>query len=152
MKSIKACIFASLFLTTFPGAQSRATGDLSAQDPVKINVALGDTENALAFFPSNLEFETGKLYQLTLSNPSKQKHYFSSDRLSRSVYTRKVQVNDTSGNPIAEIKGHVREIEVYPQGTSEWWFVPVKIGSISDLKCTIKGHSEAGMVGTISIR
>jgi len=92
MKSIKACIFASLFLTTFPGAQSWATGDLSAQDPVKINVALGDTENALAFFPSNLEFETGKLYQLTLSNPSKQKHYFSSDRLSQTQQPRRVHI------------------------------------------------------------
>ncbi len=54
--------------------------------------------------------------------------------------------------PIAEIKGSIREIEVYPQGTAEWWFVPVKAGTFNDLKCTIAGHAEAGMVGTVTIR
>jgi len=45
----------------------------------------------------------------------------------------------------------VREIEVYPGATAEWWFVPVKAGSLNDLKCTVKGHGEGGMIGTIII-
>ena len=45
-----------------------------------------------------------------------------------------------------------REIEVYPNGTAEWWFVPVKTATLNDLKCTIKGHAEAGMVGKITIK
>ena len=81
-----------------------------------------------------------------------KKHYFSSEGLSRSVFTRKVQVNGKGGKAIAEVKGNVREIEVYPGGTAEWWFVPVKIGKFSDLECTIKGHTEAGMVGKITIK
>lgn len=80
------------------------------------------------------------------------KHYFSSDGMSRAVYTRKVQVNGKNGKPIAEIKGSIREIEVYPQGTAEWWFVPVKAGTFNDLKCTIAGHAEAGMVGKVIIK
>ncbi len=87
-----------------------------------------------------------------LHNPSTMKHYFSSEGLSRSVFTRKVQVLAAEGQTIAEIKGHIREIEVYPGGTAEWWFVPIKTGALKDLNCTIAGHSEAGMTGSITIK
>ena len=129
-----------------------AAGDMTAKDPIEVKVQLGDNNNALRFFPSNLEFETGKLYKLILHNPSSMKHYFSSGGLSRSVFTRKAQVIGSNGNTIAEIKGVIREIEVYPGGTAEWWFVPVKTGNLNDLKCTIQGHTEGGMVGKITIK
>ncbi len=119
---------------------------------MEIKVLLGDSSNAMRFFPANLEFETGKLYKLVLHNSSATKHYFSSERLSHSVFTRKAQVLGPDGKTIAEIKGTIREIEVYPNGTAEWWFVPVKTGVQNDLKCTIKGHAEAGMVGKITIK
>ncbi len=106
----------------------------------------------MRFYPANFEFETGKLYKLVLQNSSGTKHYFSSEGLSRSVFTRKAQVLGPDGKTIAEIKGTIREIEVYPNGTAEWWFVPIKTGVLNDLKCTIKGHAEAGMVGTITIK
>jgi uncharacterized cupredoxin-like copper-binding protein len=96
--------------------------------------------------------ETGKLYKLVLSNPSAMAHYFSSEALARSVFTRKVQVMGADGKAIAEVKGSIAEIEVHPGGTAEWWFVPVKTGTVSDLKCTVKGHSEGGMVGMITIK
>ncbi len=41
---------------------------------------------------------------------------------------------------------------VLPGGTAEWWFVPVKTTKTDDLKCTIKGHAEGGMVGNITIK
>jgi uncharacterized cupredoxin-like copper-binding protein len=106
----------------------------------------------LRFFPNVLEFETGKLYRLVLVNTSPQKHYFSSEGLAQAVCTRKVQINGGDGKPIAEVKGAIREIEVYPNGTTEWWFVPVKAGQWPDLKCTIPGHAEAGMVGQILLQ
>jgi len=90
-----------------------------------------------------------------LTNPSSTKHYFSSPKFASKVYTRKVQVlND--GSRIAEIKGHIREIEVFPGGTAEWWFVPVSTGTLTDLHCAVKDkdgrtHAEHGMVGTIVI-
>jgi uncharacterized cupredoxin-like copper-binding protein len=150
---ITALFFAFTAIIGFAGAGSAiAAGDLTAQPPVEVKVLLGDKGNALRFVPDQLLLETGKLYRLVLHNPSSMAHYFSSEGLSRAVFTRKVQVLGADGKTIAEVKGTVLEIEVYPGGTAEWWFVPVKSASLNDLKCTIKGHSEGGMVGTITIK
>ncbi len=129
-----------------------AAGDMTEQKPIEVKVRLGDEKNARRFFPDKLEFETGKLYKLVLHNASPVAHYFSSEGLSRSVFTRKAQVLGSDGKTIAEVKGSIREIEVYPGETAEWWFVPVKSGGLNDLQCTVKGHTEAGMVGTINIK
>lgn len=133
-------------------AAARAEGDLTKQQPVEIKVQLGNEKDALTFSPRTIELVTGKLYKLVLVNPSPQAHYFSSEGLAGAVFTRKAQVNGRDGKPIAEVKGAVREIEVYPQGTAEWWFVPVKAGEFNDLKCTIPGHADKGMVGKIVIK
>lgn len=148
--SMKALVLA-LFLA-LPFASAQAAGDLTQQEAVELRVALGNEKNALTFFPETLSLETGKLHRLVLSNPSPQKHYFSSEGMAQAVFTRKVQVNGADGKALAEVKGQIREIEVYPGGTAEWWFVPVKTGSFGDLKCTIPGHAEKGMVGSITIK
>ena len=127
-------------------------GDLTQQKPIDIKVQLGDEKNSLRFVPDMIELETGKLYRLILSNPSAEKHYFSSEGLSQAAFTRKVQVNGADGKALAEVKGVIREIEVYPDAVTEWWFVPIKAGQFGDLKCTIPGHAEAGMVGRITIK
>ena len=129
-----------------------AEGDMTAQDPIEVTVNLGDENDKLRFYPSVLEFETGRLYKLVIKNPSKQKHYFSAEGLSRSVFTRKVQIVNASNDTLAEVKGMINEIEVYPNGIAEWWFVPVKTLKSSPLHCSIKGHTEAGMTGTITIK
>lgn len=129
-----------------------AAGDFTQQQPVELRVQLGDPRGALRFFPADLNLETGRLYRLVLTNPSMQKHYFSSDGLAQAVLTRKVQINGYDARPIAEVKGYIREIEVHPYGTAEWWFVALKAGRLTDLKCTIPGHAEGGMVGRITIR
>ena len=137
----------------FAGAGTAiAAGDLTAQTPVEVKIQLGDKENSLRFFPDKIELETGKLYKLVLHNPATVAHYFSSEGLSRAVFTRKVQVLGPDGKTIAEVKGTILEIEVFPGGTAEWWLVPVKAATLNDLKCTVKGHSEGGMVGTITIK
>jgi len=133
-------------------ASAQAAGDLTRQEPIEIKVALGDEKNAMRFYPEQIEMETGKLYRLLLTNPSPQKHYFYSAGMADAVFTRKVQINGADGKVIAEVKGHIREIEVYPGGSAEWWFVPVKTGSFNDLVCTIPGHGEAGMVGSVTIK
>ena len=129
-----------------------AAGDLTAQEPIVIKVQLGSHKDELHFFPDTINLETGKLYRLILSNPSRQKHYFFSEGMAEAIFTRKVQVNGPGGESLAEAKGVIREIEVYPGATTEWWFVPVRTGHFRDLKCTIAGHAAAGMVGTIFIR
>ena len=106
----------------------------------------------MRFSPSDLKFETGKLYRLVLVNNSPHKHYFSSDKFVQSVFTRKVQTYTPDGERTAEIKGHIREVEVFSGHTAEWWFVPIQTGTFGDLICTVDGHAEAGMTGTITIR
>jgi len=137
-----------------------AAGDLSAQEPITVQVDLGkDGVKDHKFYPDKLTFETGKLYRLVLHNPSNSKHYFTSFGLAAKVWTRKVQVMDDLGpgaKQIGEIKGAIREIEVYPGGTTEWWFVPVATGTVTDLHCHIKEqdgktHAESGMTGVIVI-
>ena len=122
-----------------------AAGDLSKQDPIVVTVTLGSEKNDLSFSPEKLTFETGRLYKLVLKNPSPQKHYFTSLGFSAAVWTRKVQDNSM------EVKGTIREIELLPGKSAEWFFVPVKTG-VFELYCHIKGHREAGMVGAIEIK
>lgn len=149
------CAALAAGLAAWPGFVFGA-GDLTKQEPVEVRVALGNASGGHVFAPNALTFETGRLYKLVLTNPSKVKHYFTSPGLARSVFTRKVQVVDEGGTK-AEIKGTISEIEVYPGGVAEWWFVPVAAGSFSDLHCHIKAddgrtHAEHGMTGTVTIR
>jgi uncharacterized cupredoxin-like copper-binding protein len=151
----KAC---GPWIVTFAAALSvwtgtaHAAGDLSRQTPLEVRVQLGDEKGSRRFVPETIELETGKLYRLILSNPSTEKHYFSSDAFSQAVYTRKVQVNGQDGNAVAEVKGFVREIEVLPKASTEWWLVPIKAGQFGDLRCPVEGHTESGMVGRILIK
>jgi uncharacterized cupredoxin-like copper-binding protein len=145
-------VFLGLVTFAVHSATALAAGDLTQQTPTDIKVQLGDEKNARRFVPNMIELETGKLYRLILSNPSTEKHYFSSEGLSQAVFTRKVQINSAEGKALAEVKGIIREIEVYPNAVTEWWFVPIKTGQFNDLKCTIPGHADAGMVGRITIK
>lgn len=148
----KIALLSSVTLILLSSLSANAKGDLTKQTPIEIKVILGDKDNAMKFSPSIIELETGKLYKMVIENQGPVKHYFSSDGFSQSVLTRKVQVNDTSGTPIAEIKGLIREVEVYPEFQAQWWFVPIKTGTFNDLRCSIKGHTEMGMKGTIIIK
>ena len=61
------------------------------------------------------------------------------------------------GERIAEIKGNISDVEVFPKSIVEWWLVPIKTGEFDDLHCYVKDkkagktHSEMGMVGTIIV-
>lgn len=128
-----------------------AGGDLARQSPVEVTVWLGDADDAMRFHPDVMEFESGRLYRLVLHNPSSMSHYFSSPGFARAIYTRKVQVRDADGHAAAEVKGTITEVEVFPRGTAEWWFVPIRTVRLAELKCTIEGHAALGMVGRITI-
>src|SRR3972149_5579764 len=107
---MKSCILAIGILFAFLSAgeaDALAAGDLSQQTPVELRVRLGDGKGPRRFFPEKIELETGKLYRLILSNPSPEKHYFSSDAFSQAVFTRKVQVNGSDRNAAAEGKGFI---------------------------------------------
>ena len=139
-------------------AAGYAAGDLSRQHPIEVTVDLGKPGEHV-FEPKQLKFETGKLYKLILRNQSSDPHYFTSHNFSQMVWTRKAQVVQLrDGKPVtlAEFKGAIREIEVYPGHAAEWWLVPVQAGRTADLRCGITGkdgktHAELGMVGEIVI-
>ena len=115
-----------------------AAGDLSRQTPIEVTVDLG-APGKHEFAPKQLKFETGKLYKLTLRNASNDPHYFTSHAFSQMVFTRKAQVvqqRDGKDVTLAEFKGAIREIEVYPGHSAEWWFVPIAAGRVTDLRAT----------------
>ena len=139
-------------------ADVRAAGNLAGQQPIEVTVDLGKPGQHV-FEPRQLKFETGKLYKLILRNPSEAAHYFTSHAFSQMIFTRKVQVTqirDGKSVTLAEFKGAIREVEVYPGHSAEWWFVPVATGRITDLRCGIvgtdgKSHADHGMTGEIVI-
>ena len=152
------CFLLSLIvLIIFTASKSNGKGDLTKQKPVSIEVLLKGSSGEFHYYePSLLKFETGKLYKLKLKNLSDSKHYFTSKDFADSIFTRKIQVNKDL-EKIAEIKGNIYEVEIFPYNTLEWWFVPVKTGVFEDLYCKVidkkinKSHAEMGMRGKIII-
>jgi uncharacterized cupredoxin-like copper-binding protein len=155
--SYRAALGASVLFGLVSGA-AIAAGDLSRQTPIEVTVDLG-ASGKHEFAPKQLRLETGKLYKLILRNNSSDPHYFTSHAFSQMVWTRKAQVTqqrDGKSVTLAEFKGAIREIEVYPGHSAEWWLVPVAAGRVSDLRCDITGadgktHAELGMTGEIII-
>jgi uncharacterized cupredoxin-like copper-binding protein len=113
--------------------------------PIELSVSLGNTANELKFFPDRLQLVAGKKYKLLLSNSSPQKHYFTAREFASNSWTQKVD----AGN--VEIKGAIQVLELRPNTTAAWVLVPMKSGNYQ-LRCTIAGHTEAGMTGTITIK
>tara|TARA_Y100000389_G_C17288378_1_gene426683 strand:- start:260 stop:712 length:453 start_codon:yes stop_codon:yes gene_type:complete len=132
--------------------------DLTRQTPIEKTVFLNGKTGLNHFYePSELIFYTGKLYKLIIKNVSDSKHYFGSDLFAKSIFTRKIQLTKNT-NKVAEIKGIINEVEVWPNEALEWWFVPLKTGVFLDLICNVKdnktqlNHSEMGMKGKIIIK
>ena len=157
MTSFRFALGAAVVLGIASGA-ALAAGDLSRQTPIEVTVDLG-SPGKHEFVPKQLKFENGKLYKLILRNSSSDPHYFTSHAFSQMVFTRKAQVTQQQNGKtvtLAEFKGAIREIEVHPGQSAEWWFVPVATGRVTDLSCGISGsdgktHADHGMVGEIVI-
>ena len=145
----KIAILASLL--AIPVSVAFSAGDLSRNDPQEIVVEMGTTAQGMYFKPNHLQLETGKAYKLVLKNVDIVKHELEATEFAEKVFTRKVEVKDSDGNMLAEIKGSVREIEVGPGGEVEWFVVPVQTGKNLAMECALPGHKEAGMIGTITI-
>ena len=150
-------LFSLIILTLFTASKSNGKGDFTRQKPISIEVLLKGRSGEFHYYePSLLKFETGKLYKLKLKNLSDSKHYFTSKEFADSIFTRKIQVNKNK-EKIAEIKGNILEVEIFPNNTLEWWFVPIKTGVFDDLNCKVidnkinKSHAEMGMRGKIII-
>ncbi len=131
--------------------------DLTRQKEIEKIVLLKGEQGKIHFYePNELVFNTGKLYKLIIKNESDSKHYFTSTLFAKSIFTRKVQVS-LNNKKVAEIKGIINNVEVWPNHQLEWWFVPIKTGVFKDLYCNVKdtktnlSHANMGMTGTIII-
>ena len=152
-----AFLYLFILFLVFNFNKSFSKGDLTRQKAIEVEVNLKGEIGKVHFFePSTLKFETGKLYKLKIKNLSDSKHYFTSEKFSNSIFTRKIQINKNNSK-VAEVKGIIKEVEVFPHNIVEWWFVPLKTGEFNDLFCkikdkiTLKTHEEMGMKGKIII-
>ncbi len=108
------------------------------------------------FIPSTIEFKTGVLYKLVLNNPGPNRHSFSSKQFAASVKTLKVQT--TAKGVVKEGVGKegvatdLQVIELPPETLVEWWLIPQQSAEFTDLHCTVPGHEETGMGGTIVVK
>ena len=133
-----------------------AAGDFTMMKPISVEIEMQSFNNVHVFSPNRIRLETGKLYKIRVFNNSNEKHYFSSKKFAESVFTRKVQILK-DGKKIAEVKGIIAEVEVFPHSVIEWWVVPIRTGIFDDLHCHVKDvrtgktHNQLGMNGVISI-
>tara|TARA_B100000900_G_C20293991_1_gene599333 strand:+ start:76 stop:540 length:465 start_codon:yes stop_codon:yes gene_type:complete len=133
-----------------------AAGDFTMMKPISVEIEMQSSNNVHVFSPNRIRLETGKLYKIRVFNNSNEKHYFSSKKFAESVFTRKVQILK-DGKKIAEVKGIIAEVEVFPYSVIEWWVVPIRTGIFDDLHCHVKDvrtgktHNQLGMNGVISI-
>jgi len=146
--------FASLAIT-FAAAtlasQVFAAGDLTKTDITTVTLEMGSNGAAMYFNPNHFDFETGRAYKMVLKNVDNRKHELDMGELPNKVFTRKVEVKDDAGKLVAEIKGSVHEMEVGAGKSYEWFFVPLQPIKNAVIDCSIPGHKEAGMTGTVTI-
>ena len=126
-------------------AEAAPATPLHKQTPIEVTVELGTAAGELRFVPDRLTFDVGKRYKLHLSNPSPMKHYFTAKDFADGIWSQKVD----AGN--VEIKGAIHELELRSKTVADWVFVPVRSGDYT-LRCTVPGHTEAGMVGKIIVQ
>ena len=108
--------------------------------------------SSIGSIPQDLKYQ-GEKSKLIIKNERDSKHYFTSTLFAKSIFTRKVQVS-LNNKKVAEIKGIINNVEVWPNHQLEWWFVPIKTGVFKDLYCNVKdtktnlSHANMGMTGT----
>lgn len=142
---IFSLLMSIVIMGTSPATAENLSHNLLKQPVIEIRVSLSNTANELKFEPNYLELIPGKRYNLKLNNPSSQKHYFTAKDFADGIWTQKVEAGKV------EIKGNIHELELKPGAEAEWVFVPIKSGKYA-LRCTIAGHTEAGMKGEIVIK
>jgi len=113
----------------------------------ELDISLSNKQGNLVFEPSTLELVAGQIYKLHMTNPSEATHYFTALEFADKIYTILV----LAGDPAVEVKGKVQEVALKKGASATWIFIPIKPGTYP-LRCTVKGHTDGGMVGTIVVK
>ncbi|MDX1670141.1 MAG: hypothetical protein R3194_12035, partial [Limnobacter sp.] len=120
--------------------------------PVDVEILLGTSSDPLSFSPRKLEFENEKTYRLILINHGPSTHRFWSPGFAQAISTQKVEMMDADGNVTETLNKQVEDVVLPGKTKAHWIFTAQKKGEFKDLKCTIAGHDEYGMTGSIVIR
>ncbi len=150
MKYILPTLFAATVAAT---CAAQAEGDLSRANVITVPMEMGSNDNGMYLKPDHYNFVTGQAYKLVMTNVDEIKHELALNEMGERIFTRKVEIGDADGNLVAEIKGLIREVEVGPGKTVEWFFVPVQTtdGPV-EITCEIPGHYESGMKAMAEIK
>lgn len=144
----------ALFATLAPQAFA---ADPALGSAIEVKVQTGALPDKMfQFIPSTIEFKAGTLYKLVLNNPGPNRHSFSSKQFAASVKTLKVRTTAkgvvTEGEGANAATPDLQVIELPAQTQVEWWLIPQKSAEFTDLHCTVPGHEETGMGGTIVVK
>ena len=140
-------------LTLIAAMPAVADGDLSRANVIDVVIEMGSNEDGMYLKPDSYEFVTGQAYKLVLVNVDEIKHELALNEMGERIFTRKIEVADDDGNLFAEIKGNIREVEVGPGKTVEWFIVPVQTTDEPvEITCEIPGHLESGMRASVMIK
>ena len=150
---MKTIITGAAILTLAAAVPAQAEGDLSRANVIEVTMEMGSNDKGMYLKPDHYEFETGQAYKLVLINVDEIKHELALNEMGERIFTRKIEVADADGNLVAEVKGSIREVEVGPGKTVEWYFVPVQTtGGPVEITCELPGHYESGMYATVEIK
>jgi uncharacterized cupredoxin-like copper-binding protein len=137
-----------LILATFLlAACSSADSATSSADPELITLVATD----IAFDRSELEVEAGRPVRITLDNQGVLEHDFSIQEIPTSG-----EIVEDSGETEDHDMGHVTEdpdvhVAAMTGNSHTVEFTPAEAGEY-EFYCTVSGHREAGMVGTLIVR
>ncbi len=152
MKYITKYAFLSALTIMYSG-NALAEGDLSRANVIDVKIEMGTNDAKMYIKPDNFEFVTGQAYKLILVNVDEIKHELALNEMGERIFTRKIEIADADGNLVAEIKGNIREVEVGPGKTVEWFIVPVQTTDEPvEITCEIPGHLESGMRASVMIK
>lgn len=150
MKLMTAALAVFAFALAGPAI---AAGDLSRANVIDVPIEMGTNDSGMYLKPNNFEFVTGQAYKLVLTNVDEIKHELSLNEMGERIFTRKIEIADEKGDLVAEIKGLIREVEVGPGKTVEWFIVPVQTSDEPvEITCELPGHLEAGMHASVVIK
>jgi uncharacterized cupredoxin-like copper-binding protein len=143
----KVCLFIVLVLTGVLAACSNSTSPADAKLPTKV-LTLVATD--IAFDIPVIETKPGQLVRLTLNNDGLLEHDFSIVEL---PLTGEVTGGDAHGHG-HDMSDMEEEPDVHvaamPGESNTISFTPAKPGKY-EFYCTVAGHREAGMYGTLNV-
>src|SRR3972149_5054281 len=116
----------------------------------KVTLPVQMVEGGATFYsysPPILNMKKDSAYVITIANPSSnsEKHYFTAVEFYKTIVTRKFEDSD------AEIKApYFKAIELLIGGSAVEFVVPT-VADTFYVHCTIPGHTEGGMEGSIIV-